>query len=175
MLKVAFIMPILSLMILMFSCDNEPYEGEIPLAESDIDPVIPEDFQNVFVADLNGQTFDVGNIYTTYSEDLDAGDFIAITGSESFYHSIILYLPSDITAGTYNFDSQSVLNNPNLNITYSNLQNLLESGIGDGVITIQEHNVTNHYMKGHFECTISSQNGTINEITEGRFEVVYVQ
>lgn len=168
-------MPILSLMIFVISCDNEPYEGEIYLAESDVDPLIPEDFQNVFAAELNGQAFNVGNIYTTYSEDLDAGDFIAITGSESFYHSIILYLPSDISSGTYTFDSQSVLTNPNLNITYSNLQNLLESGIGDGVMTIEVHDLDNHYIKGNFECTINSQNGEIIEITEGRFEVVYVQ
>ena len=167
-------MPILSLKILMFSCDNEPYEGEIYMAESDMDPVIPEDFQNVFTAELNGQAFNVGNIYTTYSEDIDAGNFIAITGSESFYHSIILYLPSDISSGTYTFDSQSVLTNPNLNITYSNLQNLLESGIGDGVMTTEVHDVDNHYIKGDFECAINSQNSEISEITEGCFEVVYV-
>lgn len=173
MKKVAHLILFFSVSIFIGSCDNEPYEGDLYFPESNENPNIPEDFQNTFHAQLNGQDFNEQHIYTIYTEGEATSDFIAITGSENNYHSIIVYLPSTISPGIYYFDPQSVISVPNLNITYSNLQNLLESGIGDGVIYIDEHDILSHYIKGRFECVVNSQNGSIQNITEGSFEVVY--
>ncbi len=156
------------------SCENEPYEGNIYVPEETDNTYIPEDFENSFFAKLNGTDFNVHQIYTTYSVEQDDDNFIAITGSENNYHAIIIYVPANISVGTYQYDTQTVVTVPNLNITYSNLSNLLESGIGNGTLTIDVHDIDNHYIKGNFECVVTSENGSINDITEGTFEVVYV-
>lgn len=159
--------------MLFGSCDNEPYEGGLFFPETNEDTNIPEDFENAFYAKLNGQEFMDQNIYTIVTEGPGENDFIAITGSENNYHSIIVYLPSNIAVGTYFYSPETIVAVPNLNVTYSNLADLLQSGIGDGSVTIIEHNVTDQYIKGTFECVVNAQNGTIQSITEGSFEIVY--
>ncbi len=173
MKKSKVIISFLFLFVGICSCDNEPYEGELFFPESNDIPVIPDDFENDFYAELNGEEFMDQNIYITVSEGSGYNDFIAITGSENNYHSIILYLPSNISSGTYYYNTQTIVDVPNLNVTYSNLANLLESGIGDGSITITEHNLTNQRISGNFECVVNSDNGSIQTITAGSFDVVY--
>ena len=159
------------------SCDNEPYEGEFPTIDSvdtnfdDLD--IPEDFENYFYAKLDGEEFVDQIIYTVVSTDINDSNFLAITGSINNYHSIIIYLPLEITAGTYDYDLESILTIPNLNVTYSNFDNLLESGIGDGSLTVESHDHLNRYIKGNFECVVNSENGTTHTIEDGDFEIVY--
>ncbi len=164
---------LLTVLAIVCSCGNEPYDGELFIVESDDNPDIIDDFKNSFYAKLNGQEFIVHQIYTTLSTDPIDSNFIAITGSENNYHSIILYLPSDITVGTYYYNPQTIITVPNLNVTYSNLANLLESGIGEGYIVILEHDIANQHIKGRFECVVNSENGSIQHITEGNFDVVY--
>ncbi|MEO6348449.1 MAG: hypothetical protein ABIO60_11135 [Aquaticitalea sp.] len=134
---------------------------------------IPEDFKNMFNAQLEGQVFVVQHIYTTKSLDANNANFMAITASKTDYQSIIIYLPFDIVIGTYLYCSSSVLTIPNLNITYSNLEDVLESGIGNGEITITERNIFTHHIKGTFQCVVNSQNGSIHLISYGSFDVVY--
>ena len=171
--KRTIIVSILFLFVFALSCDNEPYEGELFFPVSNENPTIPDDFENAFYAQLNGNEFLDQNIYTIVSEGPGDHDFIAITGSENYYHSIILYLPSNISVGTYNYAPETIITVPNLNVTYSNLADLNQSGIGDGSITITEHNLSNHYIKGSFECVVNGQNGSIHYITDGSFEIVY--
>jgi|GEM_PF-3786670 len=81
----------------------------------------PADVENAFFVPLNNEEFNVQNIYTVNTTDNDDNNFIAITGSENNYHSIIVHLPSNIAAGTCFYSPQTIVNVPNLNITYSNL------------------------------------------------------
>lgn len=173
MKKRILIVSILVLCVFIWSCDNEPYEGELFFPVSNENPTIPEDFENAFYAKLNGLEFLDQNIYTTVSEGPGDHEFIAITGSENNYHSIILYLPSNISVGTYYYDTETIVTVPNLNVTYSNLADLNQSGIGVGSVSIIEHDLANHYIKGNFECVVNAQNGSIHYITEGSFEIVY--
>ncbi|MEZ4802736.1 MAG: hypothetical protein R2797_08170 [Gelidibacter sp.] len=172
MKKIA-LLSFLSILTLFLSCDNEPYEGGIYVPDANENNDIPDDFQNSFSAKLNGVDFIDEQIYTTISEGQGNSDFIAITGTRDTYLSIIIYIPSDISVGNYYYDLDTILDEPNLNVTYSNLDNLLESGTGEGSITIVEHTVSNHHIKGTFECVVNSQNGSVNRITEGHFNVVY--
>ncbi len=155
------------------SCDNEPFDGDLFVPTLNENPDIPEDFQNTFSAKLNGTEFSVHQIYTTQYDGPDDSDFIAITGSQNNYHSIILYLPSDILAGTYYYSPESIVSIPNLNVTYSNLADLMQSGIGDGHITIEDHDILNHHIRGSFGCEVNSQSGFLHYITEGYFNVIY--
>jgi len=167
---------LLSMFILGFicSCENEPYEGLIFIQDTpEIDFDIPDDFENSFYSKLNDEEFMVQNIYTVLSNDTDNGSFIAITGSQNNYHSIIVYMPSDIATGTFYYNAETIIDNPNLNVTYSNLADLLESGTGDGLLTISEHDTVNRYIKGSFNCVVYSGNNSIQTITDGRFEVIY--
>ena len=175
-MKRALVLVTILTFCMSLSCDNEPYEGPFPQSDLpgfDNSSTIPDDFENIFFAKLNGLDFNVQNIYTINSIDIDENDFIAITGSENNYHSIILYLPSDISIGTYYCSPQTILPVPNLNVTYSNLADLVQSGIGDGQIIIESHDIAEHYIKGNFQCDVNSQNGNVQYITEGRFEVIY--
>lgn len=173
MKKHVILVSFLSVFLIFCSCENEPYEGPLNFPESNEDNEIPDDFQNTFSAKLNGEEFVDNQIYTLLSVDSQDNDFLAITGSENNYHSIILYLPYEIDAGTYYFDPETIVNVPNLNVTYSNLADLLTSGIGNGSITIDEHDILNRYIKGTFECAVNSDDGTVQYITEGRFDIVY--
>lgn len=132
MTKRKIIVSIVVFFVFIWSCENEPYEGELFFPDSNENPTIPDDFENAFYAKLNGQEFLDQNIYTTVSVVPGDHDFIAITWSENNYHSIILYLPSDISVGTYYYDPETIVTIPNLNVTYSNLADLLQSGIGNG-------------------------------------------
>lgn len=164
---------LLLLFLGIWSCDNEPYEGELYFPETNDIPTIPIDFENTFYAELNGEEFKDQNIYSIVSEGPEDSDFIAITGSENNYHSIILYLPLNIAVGTYYYSPETIVNIPNLNVTYSNLADLLLSGIGNGSITITEHNQNNQRISGNFECHVNSSDGSIQYITAGRFDVLY--
>lgn len=164
---------VLFVMLVGYSCDNEPYDGPLTSQQIIENPEIPDDFENSFFARLNNTQFTVNDIYLTVSEGVDGNNFIAITGAENNYHSIIVYLPSNITVGTYQYSPQTIVTAPNLNITYSNLANLLQSGIGNGSISITEHNLENNRIKGTFECIVNSENGSVQYITDGSFEIIY--
>ena len=161
----------------MALCENEPYDGPLNVEMiddgPDDNPDIPDDFENSFAATLNGQAFIVNNIYILNSTDAQNNNFIAITGAENNYHSIILYLPTDIAVGTYTYSPETIVAVPNLNVTYSNLADLQQSGIGNGHIIITEHNTAAHRINGTFACTVNAQNGNTQHITQGSFDVIY--
>lgn len=173
MKKVSVFISFFVALVLVSSCANEPFEGDLFIPASNENPDILENFQNTFSAKLNGSEFSVHQIYTMQSDGPDDSDFIAITGSQNNYHSIILYLPSGILTGNYYYSPESIVSIPNLNVTYSNLADLMQSGIGDGHITIEDHDILNRQILGSFACEVNAQSGSLHYITEGYFNVIY--
>jgi hypothetical protein len=120
--------------------------------------------KNKMTAKVDGNAWEATSVFATV-----AMGKISISGTKNGAGSVGIFVPDDVTAGTYTFSmfgDYVAQYNPNSQTFY---------GADNGTITITSHDETARTLKGTFEFDASDFSGGSGsaEITEGSFEVKY--
>ncbi|MFC4635204.1 DUF6252 family protein [Dokdonia ponticola] len=118
---------------------------------------------NSFTAEVNGKPYEAVHVTGFITPGLHT---LLLTGAMGTGEDIQLFLPEDITAGTYDF--------PSIQGKYQ--ENEEQSGFAtNGTLTILSHSTTNKTIKGSFHFTTKPllKGDPSFDITEGSFDISY--
>ena len=114
---------------------------------------------------VNGQNYNFDPETLTSMKKLVRGD----QGGDNEYKSISLWMPEEVTEGTYSFsDTPSDLET--FNASYSSAGEDIYIDATSGTITITS--VTDDYVKGTFSFSGDNEGTTVN-VTNGEFKAFY--
>lgn len=118
---------------------------------------------NSFKAEINGKPYEAVHVTGFITPGLNT---LLLTGSMGTGEDIQLFLPEDITAGTYDF--------PTIQGKYQ--ENEEQSGFAtNGTLTILSHSTANKTIKGSFYFTTKPllKGDPSFDVTEGSFDITY--
>lgn len=124
---------------------------------------------NTFAAKVNGVVYEEISLFGNLVS-LGGNDLILISANKSLTETIGITLPSNISAGNYDFASFTSLTEPTAQYTVGG-----STYVGDGKIVITNYDKTTKFISGtfQFEASPITSNTPNFSITEGEFNVSY--
>ncbi|MCK7591145.1 hypothetical protein M0G43_11215 [Subsaxibacter sp. CAU 1640] len=165
-----------------FSCENEPYEGPFPSAEvlpddggsnpSDDDPVNPVEFENQLYALLDGTELLFDAILVEVSNTASSYEVIKVESTFN-NHNLLISIPSNLSSGAYHYSENTLQTAPHLYLRYNDNTEPNVFYIGNGSLTVLQHDVDDRHIKAIFESAIHTENDGVLNLTQGSLEIVY--